>query len=332
MFGRESVQEILQILSEEGLVHLAEGQTPGEEAHWHWTNESYPADAISLRSVSSDNFVIVDNTDHARVIGETDFTSAPSTLHEKAIYIVEGTLYQVERLDFDNRKAYVRQVECDYYTDAIRYDRVTILDTFDTAPDLFAHGEVHVVSRVVGFKKIKFYTNENVGSGELDLPEQEMHTTGCWITIPRRVMTSLPYGGDDRRDGVVGMAFAMRQIAQLLLMCDRHDVGVSIGNGSAPDDGAGGLVGATDQRRWRAWAVAARRDRPQWTSTSRASSSTTTTRAASASPSRCSRCARRCWRRRATSSPPARASRDARRAWARSVKSARSRRRLPWIS
>jgi DEAD/DEAH box helicase domain-containing protein len=248
VFGRESVQDILQVLSEEGLVHLAEGQTPGEEAHWHWTNESYPADAISLRSVSSDNFVIVDNTDHARVIGETDFTSAPSTLHEKAIYIVEGTLYQVERLDFDNRKAYVRQVECDYYTDAIRYDRVTILDTFDTAPDLFAHGEVHVVSRVVGFKKIKFYTNENVGSGELDLPEQEMHTTGCWVTIPRRVMTSLPYGGDDRRDGVVGVAFAMRQIAQLLLMCDRHDVGVSIGNGSALDEGPAGADGSAVAR------------------------------------------------------------------------------------
>jgi DEAD/DEAH box helicase domain-containing protein len=253
VFGRESVQDILQILSEEGLVHLAEAQAPGEEAHWHWTNESYPADAISLRSVSSDNFVIVDNTDHTRVIGETDFTSAPSTLHEKAIYIVEGTLYQVERLDFENRKAFVRQVDCDYYTDAIRYDRVTILDTFETdpgpGPAPFAHGEVHVVSRVVGFKKIKFYTNENVGSGELDLPEQEMHTTGCWFTIPRRVMTALPYGGDDRRDGVIGVAFAMRQISQLLLMCDRHDIGVSIGNGSTLDAplaaAVGGEAGAT---------------------------------------------------------------------------------------
>jgi DEAD/DEAH box helicase domain-containing protein len=84
----------------------------------------------------------------------------------------------------------------------------------------------------VGFKKIKFYTNENVGSGELDLEEQEMHTTGCWFTIPRSLMTSLPYGGDDRRDGVVGLSFAMRQIAQLLLMCDRHDIGVSIGSGN----------------------------------------------------------------------------------------------------
>jgi DEAD/DEAH box helicase domain-containing protein len=276
VFGRESVQDILQILSEEGLVHLAEAQAPDDEAHWHWTSESYPADAISLRSVSSDNFVIVDNTDHTRVIGETDFTSAPSVLHEKAIYIVEGTLYQVERLDFENRKAFVRQVDCDYFTDAIRYDRVTILDTFETDPGRdpqprrlapegpggaaedsgpapWSHGEVHVVSRVVGFKKIKFYTNENVGSGELDLPEQEMHTTGCWFTIPRRVMTSLPYGGDDRRDGVIGLAFAGRQVAQLLLMCDRHDIGVSIGNGAASNGalasaaggaGAAGAAGA----------------------------------------------------------------------------------------
>ncbi len=64
------------------------------------------------------------------MIGETDFTSGPSTLHEKAIYIVEGQLFQVERFDFDERKAFVRAVECDYYTDAITYTKVTILDTF----------------------------------------------------------------------------------------------------------------------------------------------------------------------------------------------------------
>ena len=95
-----------------------------------------------------------------------------------------------------------------------------------------SHGEVHVVSRVVGFKKIKFYTNENVGSGELDLPEQQMHTSSYWLTIPAAVMQALPYGGDDRRDGVIGLSFAMRSVAQLLLMCDRGDVGVSIDGGS----------------------------------------------------------------------------------------------------
>lgn len=259
-FGTEDVQQVLAVLAEEGYVHAADGQ-------WNWTHESYPADAVSLRSVSSDNFVVVDITRDERVIGETDFSSAPATLHEKAIYIIEGQLYQVERFDFDGRKAYVREVDCDYYTDAITYTKVTILDTFEsevgcrrsevgdfggdnadasselqpTTSDIQpltsdsakrSHGEVHVVSRVVGFKKIKFYTNENVGSGELDLPEQQMHTSSYWLTIPAGVMAALPYETDDRRDGVIGLAFAMRHVAQLLLMCDGHDIGLSVDGGS----------------------------------------------------------------------------------------------------
>jgi DEAD/DEAH box helicase domain-containing protein len=253
-FGLEEVQEILRLLAEEGFVHFVDDAGAGQ---WNWTNESYPADAVSLRSISSDNFVIVDMTRGADIIGETDFTSALSTLHEKAIYLVEGRLFQVEKLDFEGRKAYVRSVECDYYTDAITYSRVTILDVFNSeaaivppaSPDavpastlptipafaLKSHGDVRVVSRVVGFKKIKFYTNENVGSGELDLPEQQMHTTAYWLTLSRMLMTSLPFSLEDRRDGVAGLAFAMKQVAQLLLMCDRQDLGLSIGAG---DEGA----------------------------------------------------------------------------------------------
>ena len=286
-FGRHDVQEVLGILQESGFVHrtdngavdrAVDGQGGGQ---WQWTNESYPADAVSLRSVSSDNFVVVDTTRGADVIGETSFTSGPSTLHEKAIYLLEGDLYQVEKLDFEGRKAYVRRIDCDYYTDAISHTKVMILDTFEqgsgapvealpafdaasaaaglerkelegevpvlpsgfpVAPpegmvgdEARAHGEVHVSSRVVGFKKIKFYTNENVGSGDLDLPEQQMHTTAYWLTVPAPVVAALPYAPDDRRDGVVGLSFAMRQVAQLLLMCDRQDVGVAIGS----DGGAG---------------------------------------------------------------------------------------------
>ena len=227
-FGKHDVQEILGVLSEQGLVHLVDDPSGGGAPRvWNWTNESYPADAVSLRSVSSDNFVVVDTSNEARVIGETDFTSGPATLHPKAIYIVEAKLYQVERLDFEGRKAFVREIDCDYYTDAITYTRVTPIDTF-AAEEIRSHGEVHVVSRVVGFKKIKFYTNENVGSGELDLPEQQMHTTAYWLTIPASVSDTLPYASDDRRDGIAGLACAIRQVAQLLLMCDRHDVGISI--------------------------------------------------------------------------------------------------------
>jgi DEAD/DEAH box helicase domain-containing protein len=232
-YGRHNLQEVLAVLEESGFVHRTDAGDGGDGI-WQWTNESYPADAVSLRSVSSDNFVVVDTTQGADVIGETSFTSGPATLHEKAIYLVEGVLYQVEKLDFDGRKAYVRRIDCDYYTDAITYTKITVLEAFASVATR-SHGEVHVSFRVVGFKKIKFYTNENVGSGELDLPEQQMHTTAYWLTIPARVIAALPFASDDRRDGVVGLSFAMRQIAQLLLMCDRQDIGISIGSGNESD-------------------------------------------------------------------------------------------------
>ncbi|MFN2446396.1 MAG: DEAD/DEAH box helicase [Vicinamibacterales bacterium] len=233
-FGRVDVQDVLAILQESGLVHRSGGGSNDESAgQWHWTSESYPADAVSLRSISSDNFVVIDTTRGSAVIGETSFTSGPATLHPKAIYLLEGRLYQVDRLDFEGRKAYVRQVDCDYYTDAIDYTRVTILDRFAAdAQDVASHGEVHVVSRVVGFKKIRFHTNENVGSGDLDLPEQQMHTTSYWLEIPRDMMSALPYSRDDRRDGAFALAFAMKQVATLLLMCDQHDVGLSVNAGT----------------------------------------------------------------------------------------------------
>lgn len=277
-FGRTTIStdEVLQVLEEQGFVHQADGQ-------WNWTHESYPADAVSLRAITSDNFVVVDTTEGSRVIGETDYTSALSTLHEKAIYILEGALFQVERLDIEGRKAFVRSVECDYYTDAITYTKVNVLEEIASAPGgsdavddqaaqddagadddvpstgalvqggaLKSHGDVHVVSRVVGFKKIRFYTNENVGSGDLDLPQQEMHTTAYWLTIPRDMLLALPFAPDDRRDGVNGLATAMASVAQLLLMCDRRDLGVSIDTGTG-EPGADGrasapLTGDSDAR------------------------------------------------------------------------------------
>ena len=103
------------------------------------------------------------------------------------------------------------------------------------------------MSRVVGFKKIKFYTNENVGSGDLDLPEQQMHTSSYWLTVPAAIMATLPYSIADRRDGIVGLAFAMKNIAQLLLMCDGHDIGLSV-DGGAIDRSirTGGVPGVPD--------------------------------------------------------------------------------------
>jgi DEAD/DEAH box helicase domain-containing protein len=224
-FGSVDLRRLCQHLEEVGFLHhTSDG--------WHWVSESYPADAISLRSVSSDNFVIVDTTRESRVIGETDFSSALTTLHEKAIYIQDGQQYHVERLDYDDRKAYVHEVSSEYFTDAISYTKIKILEAFATAPAGPAgksHGEVQVNTQVVGFKKIKFHTMENIGSGELTLPEQEMHTTAFWLTLPRDLMASLPYGATERLDGVNGLANALEAVAALLVMCDARDLGRAVG-------------------------------------------------------------------------------------------------------
>ncbi len=223
LFGGHDVSEILEFLCERGFIHRAGNK-------WHWTSDSYPADSISLRSVSSDNFVIVETTGEPHILGETDYTSAFSTLHEKAIYLHQGQQYYVHQLDIPERRAYVRQVDSDYFTDAITYTKVKVLDTMETTAE-HNHGEVHVAHQVVGFKKLKFFTMENVGSGDLNLPVQEMHTTSYWLTIPRETFESLPYSPSERLDGLHGLAFAMANLSCIFLMCDRRDIGSAVDTG-----------------------------------------------------------------------------------------------------
>ncbi len=234
-FGAVDVQDLCARMAEAGFLHRSGG-------NWHWTQEAYPADTVSLRSVTSDNFIIIDITGHPEstedgepeVIGEVDFSSALTTVHPKAIYIHQGQQFHVERLDFDERKAYVKSVNVDYYTDAIRYTQVRVLEIAEEeridGPAARVHGDVLVRSQVVGFKKIKFFTNENIGAGKLELPENEMHTTSFWITLERKLLTELPYALSDRQSGIFGLLYAMASMATLLLMCDGRDLGTAVGD------------------------------------------------------------------------------------------------------
>ena len=230
-FGNVNVGDLCARLAEAGYLHRS-----GD--NWHWVQEAYPADAVSLRSVTSDNFIIVDTKGDAEhgepeVIGEVDFSSALTTVHPKAIYLHQGQQYHVDRLDFEERKAYVKPVNVDYYTDAIRYTQVRVLENAEeesaAGPAAKAHGDVLVRSQVIGFKKIKFFTNENIGDGKLELPENEMHTTAFWITLERPLLESLPFALSERQSGIFGLLHALESMATLLLMCDRRDLGTAVG-------------------------------------------------------------------------------------------------------
>jgi DEAD/DEAH box helicase domain-containing protein len=220
-FGPHPTAEPCRFLEEVGVLHHA-----GDA--WHWTSESYPADAVSLRKVTSDNFVIVDTTGEPKVIGEVDFPSALTTLHEKAIYLHEGRQYHVDKFDYEERKAYVRSVNCDYFTDAIDYTQVKITDTFAREGPK-SHGEVRLNRQIVGFKKIKFYTLENVGAGKLEMPEQEMHTTSFWLTFSPELLARLTeFTPTEKQGGLIGLGNVLRTVAAVMLMCDPRDLGVTV--------------------------------------------------------------------------------------------------------
>jgi len=229
-FGNVDLPVLCEELGEAGYLHQSGGD-------WHWIDEAYPADTISLRSVTSDNFVIIDTTGEDKgkpeVIGEVDFSSALTTVHPKAIYIHQGQQYHVEHLDFDKRKAYVKPVNVDYFTDAIRYTQVRVLEVAQeeaiAGPAARVHGDVLVRSQVVGFKKIKFFTNENVGSGKLELPENEMHSTSFWLTLAHSLLAELPFSLSERQNGIFGLLYALGSMATLLLMCDHRDLGTAVG-------------------------------------------------------------------------------------------------------
>jgi DEAD/DEAH box helicase domain-containing protein len=229
-FGAEDLEEFLGYLEEKGVLHRVDDR-------WHWAAESYPADEVSLRTVDPENVVVVDtsNASSHRIIAEVDWDSAFTTVHDGAIYLMESQQYHVDKLDLERRKAYVHKVDSDYYTDAMTYTSVRVLDEFGVkrlGGFIAEHGEVRVTRKVVGYKKIKFYTAENVGYGEVNLPEKQMHTTSYWFTVPWDRLSALDFRREELIDGLMGIAYALHHLAAILLMADTRDIDRCIGDKS----------------------------------------------------------------------------------------------------
>jgi DEAD/DEAH box helicase domain-containing protein len=244
-FGGVDVGELLGYLQEEGLLHHQGGR-------WHWMADSYPANSVGLRTVAEGNFVVVDVTDGGKqVIAEVDYTGAPMTLYEGAIYMLQARPWQVERLDWEGRKAYVRSTNADYYTEAIDYTRLKVLEAVESGTGeraSSAHGEVHLVRRVAGYKKIRYYTHENVGYGNVNLPDQEMHTTALWWQLLPRVLEDAFESRWQALDGFLGAAYAMHFVAAMLSMSEPGDLGRAVGASDATWFTTTGLRGRGETR------------------------------------------------------------------------------------
>jgi len=232
-FGVEETATLLDMLEEDGFLRRA------DDDRYYWSHENFPASSFSLRSAAQENVVIIDTTgDRHRVIGEVDLFAAPMLVHEQAIYIHEGAQFHVDRLDWDERKAYVTRVDVDYYTDADLGVTLKVLDVADEtdghAGPLRQRGEVMVAWHATLFKKIKFHTHENVGWGPIHLPEQQMHTAACWLVVPDAAAAA--FDRETLDGALIGIARLARSTAPLLLMCDSRDLGV-VAQAQAPFTG-----------------------------------------------------------------------------------------------
>ncbi|MFI5261052.1 MAG: DEAD/DEAH box helicase [Candidatus Limnocylindrales bacterium] len=221
-FGDAPADDLLAFLAEEGHVRRA------DDGRWYWASENFPASEISLRTAAPDNVVIIDTGGpRPRVIGEVDLFGAPTVVHEGAIYLHEARQYHVDRLDWDERKAYVRPVDVDHFTQAEAAVTLKILESFAAEPAAGAeraHGEVMVSRLATVYKKLRFTTLENLGWGRIHLPEMEMHTTAYWLAVDPAAVAG--WRRDELDVALVGAGRAMQTVGSVLLMSDPHDLGL----------------------------------------------------------------------------------------------------------
>jgi len=220
-FGVDATGDILEYLEENRVLHHAEGR-------WHWMTDAYPAQGVSLRSATPENVVIIDTTDRERVIGEVNLLDAPFMVHTDAIYIHEGVQYHVDRLDWERKKAYVKRVQVDYYTDAQTHTDIEVLDEFESEelPDGSRRGlgEVNVRLLTTDFKKIKFGSHENVGYGVIELPEISKHTSAYWWEFPGDIGDRLQMEKSALGDALKALANVLQNVVPLFAMCDVRDI------------------------------------------------------------------------------------------------------------
>jgi DEAD/DEAH box helicase domain-containing protein len=231
-FG-EAALPALEFLEEDGILRHTGGR-------WHWADRSYPAEGISLRSATADNVVIIDVTQgRNQVIGEMDRPSAKEMIFVNAVYLHRGRQYLVESLDIQNRKCLVREADVNYFTDGLVKTDIKVLsqdEDFDYGPgtgDYRARGclgDVLVRSQVAKFKKIRFHTHENIGYGDIDLPEEEMQTRALALLFgPDTGGGKALEGKDGAETGSIlsGLGTLIRLIAPVFLLCDPRDLGIA---------------------------------------------------------------------------------------------------------
>lgn len=202
---------------------------------WYWMADAYPAVDVSLDGEEPDNVLILD-AETKKAVGEIDRAGSLTSVHEGAIYQVEGETWIVERFDHANRRAYVRKVDTDYFTEAevdtelrvLRREALRERSRADGGLDASIwRAEVHVTTLATQYKKIRYYTRENVGAEDIHLPPEEIDTEAFVLCLSDETAADLQLSAGDRGSAWHGLGGLLRRVAPLFLRCQPRDLGVS---------------------------------------------------------------------------------------------------------
>lgn len=196
LFGRLDpvlLQSILELLSQSGDLHAS-----GDK--FFWMADSYPANNVSLRSSSPNSVVlqIMHANGNPQIIGQVDYESALWMAHPQAIYLHSGNMYEVQNLDLESNTAQIKPVEVDYYTEPrkkIEIEKLSLIRQSEVTGGSRNYGELMVTTQVTGYRRIRWYSNENLGEADLDLPATQLRTTGYWLTLSPETVDHLREAG-----------------------------------------------------------------------------------------------------------------------------------------
>jgi DEAD/DEAH box helicase domain-containing protein len=207
----------------------ADGKVRSIRGRDYWSSTEMPAQQTNLRHIGDSTVTIVDITGGGeRVLGSVDATSAPELVYPQGIYLHDGESYQVRSLDLAGQVARVERADTDYYTQPVLADQCRIVEELQSKPLGRAatawFGELEVTWKTTAFKKIKYYTMENIGQTALDLPELNLPTTGVWIVPDVELISDVIRLGANPVEGLVGIRNVMLVTLPVLAMCDRKDL------------------------------------------------------------------------------------------------------------
>ncbi|MBD3243864.1 MAG: DEAD/DEAH box helicase [Chitinivibrionales bacterium] len=222
-FGQFAVP-VLELLEEEGLVKSIDGR-------WYWSSSAYPAADVSLRNIAGPVYTIQDESAGQRVIGTLDELSALAQLHTHAVYLHGGDTYFVERLDVEQKIAFVRRQDLDYYTQSVQSSQIRLDEKESTQPWLggeLGFGDVTVTTTIPMFKKVRFHSRESLGFEKLELPPQELETVALYFAPSLEAVASLSERGMDIGAALTGIANVIGEVAPMFVMCDTQDIGTVV--------------------------------------------------------------------------------------------------------